>query len=134
MAGCFEYRSARPSDLKSGERAAVSLSDSGSVMLTSAVGPRASRLEGRIVASSATSVDLVVSSIVRASFAEERWPGESVRVPLVAVDRVQVRRFDRKRSAILAAATTVGLFATRWIIDASSVDRGRRGPPPPTQK
>jgi hypothetical protein len=125
-AGCYRYRDARPVELAAGAHAAVALSDTGSRLLASAVGPRAARLEGRLLSAEPSGVTLAVSSIVRAPHQEERWPQESVRVPMSAVQRLEVRRLDRKRSAIFAGVAVLGLVATRAVIDANSGGGGGR--------
>ena len=125
-AGCYRYRDARPAELAAGAHAAVALTDTGSAMLAPAVGPRAARIEGRVISAEPSGVTLAVSSIVRGPHQAESWPRESVRVPMSAVQRFQVRQLDRKRSVIFAGVTMLGLVATRAVIDANSGGGGGR--------
>jgi len=124
---CFQYRAAPPAELAVGSYTAVALSDSGAQLLAPAVGPRAVRLQGRLVQAERSALTVSVSSIVRSPSQEESWPSEWVRVPLSAVQQVQVRRLDRPRSALLASAVLVGILTTRLVIDANSGSGGTSG-------
>jgi len=131
-AACFQYRAASPAGLPAGAHAAVALTDSGAVLLAPTVGPRAARLEGRLVAAEPSAVTMAVSTIVRARDQAESWPRESVRVPMTAVRQFQVRRLDGPRSALLAGALLAGLVTTRAVIEANSGSGGVKGSRPPT--
>jgi hypothetical protein len=131
--GCFVYRAAEPARVQPGEGVRIVLSSTGSQELTGQVGPRVTRLEGRVIGSRDTALALSVTQLVRTPASEEFWNGDSVVVPVRAVDALSVRRLDRRKSAIAVGGTLVALYFMRRLADEAGVFGSRQNRPPGQQ-
>ena len=129
-AGCFNYVQVPSADARLGTEVRVALAERGVADLTRFVGPRASTLDGRLVARSDTALTLAVTAITRTTGVEETWPGDQVVVPATAVASVQTRRVSRSRTGLLIA----GVIALAAVVGAAfaaveDVNRGGTRPP-----
>jgi len=127
LSACFVYRPASPAELRPGDVTAVELSESGAVTLAPDLGPRASRLDGRVVASGDSALTLAVNTIVRRSLEPESWSGTVVRVPTTAAAQWRVRRFDAPRSALATAGILAAMVTTRLVAREAGLGRGGTG-------
>jgi hypothetical protein len=106
---CYEYLPARDPGSLIGQRVQVSLTDSGSVVLASKVGPSVEAIEGDLVADSAGSY-LVAVSVTRVRVGSETdWRGERVAIAHPLVASLAERRFSRSRSMFAGALMTAGV-------------------------
>ena len=132
--GCFVYRRAEPTSVQPGEGVRIVLSPAGTQTLTTQVGPRVSRLEGRVIGARDTALSVAVRQLLRTPAAtEEFWNGDSVVVPVRVVDTVSVRRLDRQRSALAVGGTLVAVFVLRRVIQESGIFGSGQGRPPGQQ-
>ena len=131
--GCFVYRAAEPARLQPGEGVRIALTPAGSQELTGQVGPRVTQLEGRVIGSRDTSVALSVTQLLRGPTNEEFWNGDSVIVPVRAVNALSVRRLDRQKSVIVAGSTIVALYFMRRLAQEAGVFGTSQSRPPGQQ-
>jgi hypothetical protein len=128
--GCFRYSTVTPSELRPGEVASVWLAPRGASSLATALGPRTSRLEGRIISASDSMVTVAVTTIVRSPGQEEFWPGDSVRVCMSDVDSLRVRRLDGPRSLLASSGVVAAAVAGRALANGQIFGRGGSSGPP----
>jgi hypothetical protein len=131
--GCFAYRPADPSGLRTGEAVRVELTPSGAQELTQQVGPRVETLDGRVIVPRDSTLVVAVRQLTRSRGMEEFWTGDSVAVPVRGVSSLAVRRFDRNRTLLAVTGSVVGLFVVRRIVEEAGIFGSRPGRPPGTQ-
>lgn len=131
--GCFAYRRAEPTSLQPGEGVRIVLSSAGSQELTTQVGPRVTRLEGRVIGARDTALSVAVRQLLRTPASEEFWNGDSVVVPVRVVDTVAVRRLDRRRSALAVGGTLVAVLVLRRVAQEAGVFGSNQTRPPGQQ-
>lgn len=133
VAGCYaSYRvpSGRPVP---GQPVRLWLGEGGSASVVASVGPRASILDGDVLARSDSAVTLALRSVTRRGGSEETFPGDSLTVSLAAIDSATVRRFDRRRSFLLGAGVVAGAWLLRAFADEAGFTRTSVGKPGGTQ-
>ncbi len=79
----------------------VEIEPTTSSLITAAVGPRVSTLEGRTVTADDSSLTVSVRTITRTASSEENWNGDAVRIPRAAIARVERRRLDPIRTGLI---------------------------------
>jgi hypothetical protein len=109
--GCYEYLPARNPTSLLGQRVQLTLTDSGSVAMTSRVGPSVDAIEGNLVADSAGAYVVGVALTRGRSGAETDWRGERVVIAHPLVASFAERRFSRSRSTFAGALMTAGIVA-----------------------
>jgi hypothetical protein len=129
-ASCFAYRAAEPGAVEPGQTVRVTLTPSGTQELTQQVGPRVESLDGRVIATRDSTLAVSVTQLTRARAGEEFWPGDSVMVPVRGVSGVEVRRLDRKRSALAVGGTLAAIFVLRRVVREAGLFGGGAGRPP----
>ena len=108
---CYEYVPAPAPTSLVGQRAQLTLTDSGTVAMAGQIGPSIEAIEGLIDGDSA-GVYLVSVSTTRArNGVESDWRGERVRVARSLVAGLAERRFSRSRSTFAGALMTAGVTA-----------------------
>jgi hypothetical protein len=128
--GCFAYRAAEPAAVQPGQTIRVTLTPSGTQEVTQQVGPRVESLDGRVIAARDSALAVSVTQLTRARAGEEFWPGDSVIVPVRGVSTVEVRRLDRKRSALAVGGTLAAIFVLRRVVREAGLFGGGAGRPP----
>ena len=113
LAGCYGYYTAPNADAVVGRRVHLSLSDSGSVMLASQLGPASNAVEGRLLADSSNALFLSVAEVQRRDGMSSEWKGESVSIPRPFVTQVAERRFSWGRTALTTVLTSAALVAAQ---------------------
>jgi hypothetical protein len=113
LAGCYGYYAPPSTMAVVGRRVQLSLSDSGSVMLASQLGPGSNAVEGQLVADSANRYLLSVVGVRRRDGAESEWKGEQVMIPHPFVTQVAERRFSLGRTALMSVITSGALLAAQ---------------------
>lgn len=113
----------------------VELTPIGASRLAALVGPRAVRIDGRLVSSDSTgTVAVVPRSILSMDGMQSAWSGDApLLLPPDAVASVTRRQFSRRRTIVTAtsaavAAVTIGVAAARRGGDKGG---GPGSPPPP---
>ena len=113
LAGCYGYYAAPNANGVVGRRVQLSLSDSGSVMLASQLGPSSNAVEGRLVADTANLFLLSVVGVQRRDGIGSDWKGERVAIPRPFVTHVAERRFSFGRTALATVITGGALVAAQ---------------------
>src|SRR5207253_9544832 len=98
-----------------GTRVAAELTGYGSDTLARYVGPRVMSVRGYVGSAEDTNVVLSVTSVTDRYGQEQSWRGERVRVPRLAIQDFQQRRFSLGRTLLLGAALLGGSVAA-WDI------------------
>jgi hypothetical protein len=111
MGACYEYLPARTPASLLGQRVQLTLTDSGSVVMASRVGPSVDAIEGDLVADSAGSYVVGVTVTRARNGTESDWRGERVAVAHPLVASFAERRFSRSRSTFAGALMTAGIVA-----------------------
>ncbi|MDQ6830169.1 MAG: hypothetical protein M3081_15035 [Gemmatimonadota bacterium] len=130
LSGCYTYTpflSERPSP---GEEVALELNDQGRVGVADRLGPEVARVEGSLADVSDTTVTLRVDGVVNLAGESTKWNGESVRVRREFVRRMLEKKFDGRRTAIVAvvSAAAIGVFiATRSFLGSGADNSGKPG-------
>lgn len=115
LLGCYSYVPVRVDAASpQGREIAVRVSDRGRVLLERQVGSGVQRLEGRLVASTDSTLSLALTAVQYVDHpAPVRWTGETVTIDRNTVIDVAERRLSRSRSwlaggiaALVAAALT----------------------------
>ena len=111
VGACYEYVPARSVASLLGQRVQLSLTDSGSVVMASRIGPSVDAIEGNLVADSAGAYVVAVTLTRARSGAETDWREERVVVPHPLVASFAERRLSRSRSTFAGALMSAGVVA-----------------------
>ena len=115
LAGYYFYEPLRTTEPQVGTRVAAELTGYGSDTLARYVGPSVTSVRGYVVSAENTNVVLSVTSVTDRYGQEQSWRGERVRVPRLAIQDFQQRRFSLGRTLLLGAALLGGSVAA-WDI------------------
>lgn len=126
--GCYEYRSADVSGVRTGETVHLVLNRSGSAALAPAIGPSATSLDGRVLRDDAGELMLAVTQIDRSVGPEEFMRNESIVVPTRSAESITVRRLDRPRTLLAAGALLAGVFLAHVATEQAAVVTVKGGP------
>ena len=127
LSGCHTYLPLGTSEPQVGTRVAAELTGHGSDTLARYVGPGITTLRGDVVVTESAEVVLSVTSVTDRAGQEKFWKREQVRVPRVAVQNFQQRKFSLGRSLLLGAAFLGGSVAA-WEVFKGGI-RGGALPP-----
>ncbi len=111
-AGCYNYSPLTTPSPDPGTYLAVTLTDAGSDELARSLGPGAFIVRGRYLSNDERGMLISVTSVETKRGFALPWAGETVAVPDNAVASLDVRRFARGRSLLLAGMGAGGLVAT----------------------
>jgi hypothetical protein len=107
LAGCYRAVPVEPTQLTSGMRVVVDLSQSGSDRLRPSIGNYVTTIEGDVEAARADSLTLALTSVYRrGEVAPSTWTGETIH--LAASDMERVKRSELSRGRTTAAAVGLG--------------------------
>ena len=133
--GCYRYVPAGNAAMPAGADLRVELTPIGATRLAALVGPRAVRIDGRLVSrDSGGTLAVVPRSILSMDGMQSAWSGDApVLLPPDAVALVTRRQFSRRRTVVTAtsaavAAVIIGVVAVRRGGDKGG---GPGNPPPP---
>jgi hypothetical protein len=127
LAGCYAYVAPNPGSSIAGKEAQLWLSDSGAVVLASAIGPAAAAVTGRIVADSADSYVVSLSTVRRRDGDETAWRGERVSIGRPLVIDAGTRRFSLSRTALFGGLVSATLLAARQAFQGHGTGGGGGG-------
>jgi hypothetical protein len=129
--GCYTYVPLEAAIPPVGETVSLQISDRGRVELSERFGPGLERIEGLVTSVDSENVVMNVYRVAHIGGLRNRWSGETVRVRMGLVDRLEERRLSRARTYTLAAVATgavaalvasQGLFG--WYTGDNSSDPG----------
>jgi hypothetical protein len=113
LTGCYVYRPLGTVGPQVGTRVTAELTDYGSDALARSVGPGIVTLRGGVVSAESADITLSVTSVTDRSGQMKSWRGERLRVPRVAVQEYQERKFSPGRSVLLGVALLGSVLAAR---------------------
>jgi len=125
--GCYAYYPSPAGVPRPGVRVAAELSDSGTMSLARLVGPSVAAVEGQLIRSSDTEIELSVSTVRQHGGAEASWRGERITVSRDLLRGIQERRFSTGRTTLFTAGLIVGGIALRQAF------QGKSGGPTPIE-
>lgn len=132
---CYSYLPPRNMAELQGKRASLALTDSGSVVLASRIGPGITAIEGTFLGDSAGQYVLAMLVSRQRNGAEADWRGEHVVVAHPLVTSVEIRAFSAPRSLLAGALATIGVAALTAALrgkgDNGSLGNGTGGKPVP---
>ena len=108
LPACYDYVPVTTSP-PVGEIVALDITDRGRVDLADRFGPGVARIEGRLTSAAPDQYVLAVSRVTQINGETAAWTGETVHLSRDVVGSVQNRKFDRGRSALIAAVATAGV-------------------------
>lgn len=117
LPGCYRLAPLDTETPDAGSEVRLGLTDAGSVQLAHLVGPRIEAIEGRTVQVSDSALVVAVSSAFDRAGVERPWNHEQLSVPLGAIDQIQRRELDRKKTWFVSGASVVGLFLVSRAFD-----------------
>ena len=126
--GCYGLYAPQSSRL-TGRELELTLTDSGSVMLTPRVGVAVQAVDGRLLTDSAGVYAMAVQSTRRRDGIENGWRGELVEIPHAFVASLAERRFSTARTTLFAGAMTVALAAIKGIFGGAGGSNSPGGVP-----
>lgn len=109
-AGCYAYVPTTTRPLV-GRIVETRLTDSGSVILASRVGPAIEQLRGRVVTDTPVGLSLAVQEAINRDGLGTAWRNEVVDVPRPLIHEVAVRQFSPSRTALFTLLTSTVLIA-----------------------
>ncbi len=131
LSACFGYYPhPQPAGLV-GKDVLLTLTDSGSVVLASRLGPSITEVFGRLDSDSASAFGVSVISVRNRGGLETDWKGERVAISRPLVAAVAERRFSRARTTALGAILGVALYAVREAFQGTGGGFGAPSPSGP---
>lgn len=118
---CYQYTSSGPDRVQPGQIVHVDLTAPGAATLAPAIGPDATALNGRVLARAGNDVTLAVTQIDRANGPEQFLKGDPLSVSLNSIAAVQLRSFDKARTALAIGGVIAAVVVGRVFIDQSGL-------------
>jgi hypothetical protein len=109
--GCYQYVPLDTTTPPVGQTVTLQISDRGRVELSDRFGPGLDRIEGLVTSVDSEDVVMNVYRVAHISGLRNRWSGETVRVRMGLVGRLEERRLSRARTFTLAAVATGAVAA-----------------------
>ena len=137
LAGCHTYVPLNTPTPVPGMYVAATLTESGSVEVSSHLGPDAGVVRGRLLDDGQEGMTLSVQSVGLRRGVELTWRGEAVTLPHATIARVETRRLSKGRSLLLLVAGATAFVALARTFDLTAHGTGGvlapNGPGPPSQ-
>lgn len=132
---CHTYLPTQEAVPVSGREVAVELNDRGRVLVGGQLGESVQLVQGRLVASTDSTVTLSVNRTVLMRGSSVVWAGEQAMIPREGVRGFRLREFSRGRSVMLSVAVAVGLAIIGGAISLAGggLGRGEPGGGPPNE-
>lgn len=127
-AGCYSYVPAERSLLAPGTVVRAELTDSGSVVLASYLGPGTASVEGQLIAATSDRLTLAVTAATNRRGIENFWSNERVELPHAVIATLRERRLSRSRTAVAAGGTFAAAIAIYLGFTAGGLGDGGAGP------
>jgi hypothetical protein len=136
VAACYRYSPATNVTPSNGDIVRLELSAAGMARLSSVLGRDAVAVEGAILAVDDTSYAMSVSAThQRENHSTVSWAGERIVIPRSAVQSMERRSLDKKKTWLVAGLIVLGAFAAKAIVSGFDAfaggDDGGITPPPP---
>jgi hypothetical protein len=125
--GCYAGTPLTNQRPAAGTRVQLSLTDAGTVVMASQLGPSRVALAGEIAATTDSSLILALRTVTDRRGIDELWTGEQVTVPRAAIANISQRNVSAPRSVLLAVVAVAFTLAIGIVISGAStaVDGGK---------
>lgn len=113
VSACYSYLPAERSILRPGTVVRAELTDSGSLVLSSYLGPGTASVDGELLSASDDSLKLAVTAATNRRGIENFWSGEQVVLPRAVISTLRERRLSPVRTALAfggGLAAAVGVY------------------------
>ncbi len=136
LSACYRYSPSEPLAVRPGAAVRFELTAPGAARLAPVLGAGTTAVEGTVLAASDTGYRIAMSATRKASSSDRiGWAGEQVALPRDAVERVELRALDRRRTLGVAALALLGAVAVKVLINSFDAlaggDDGGGTPTPP---
>ena len=116
LTACYQYVPVVTTQLPSGTRVSLGLTDPGRVALADAVGPGVQRIEGQLLNTTDTAVVVSVLAVQHVDLGVPvKWRGERVAISRNFVSDVREWRLSKSKSWLLAGFVVAGAIAASTI-------------------
>lgn len=132
-AACYQYRMSGPEAVQPGQIVHVDLTAPGAAALASSVGPNATALSGRVLTRAGNDVTVAVTQIDRASGPEQFLKDEPISFSLANAAGIQLRSFDKARTALAIGGVIGAIVVGQIFIDQSGIFAAKGGAPGSTK-
>jgi hypothetical protein len=126
---CYQYRTSGPDAVQPGQVVHVDLTAPGAAALASSIGPNATALNGRVLTRAGNDVTLAVTQIDRGAAPEQFLKGDPIAFSLMNVSSVQLRSFDKQRTALAIGGIVGAIVIGQIFIDQSGIFATKTAPP-----
>ncbi|PYO63630.1 MAG: hypothetical protein DMD70_03550 [Gemmatimonadetes bacterium] len=132
-AGCYSYTPLTTTDPEPGTSLVTTLTDDGARELARYLGSDVFLVRGRCVGGDELGLRVSVAAVETKGGDLKLWGGEIVTIPAAAIASVEIRRFAKGRSLLLAGVGVAGVAATTlaFSLTGSGSAPGAKPPPPP---
>ena len=127
LAACYTYRPLSTQAPEPGTRISAQLTGQGSQDLAGQIGPDVLHVEGDVVQSDSSGLELVVREIESYRGIRSDWQGEHVRLPLTAVAGIQERKLSAGGTGLMGGAFAAGLYAIYRVLGGPGLFEGTNG-------
>jgi hypothetical protein len=128
LSGCYGYVPYRPGlALQSPQRVRVHLSVPQDVRLTDVTANNVTLLDGEVVSAGADTLVVSTNFVTSASGMEQLGGGVTTRIPRSAIGSLEVRRFDKTRTAGLVGIIVALTGITAGLMTGSATGSGSGG-------
>ena len=110
-----------------GDRVSAQLTTEGSRDLTAQIGPEILHVEGNVVRTDSSMMELEVQEVETYRGIRSGWHGEHVQLPRQALAGMQQRRLSVGGTALLAGVVTAGLVLAYQVLGGSGSSEGTNG-------
>lgn len=125
--GCYTYRPVATVEPTLGTRVSAQLTSQGSADLAGQVGPDVLHIEGDVVKSDSSGLELVVREIESFRGIRSDWQGEHVRIPRSAMAGMQERRLSLGGTSLMGGVMAAGLYAIYRVLGGPGLLEGTDG-------
>jgi hypothetical protein len=129
-AACYYYEPIATLEPAQGSYLSATLNDLGTDTLSRSIGPDVRSIRGRLLTADETALHLSVTGVTLHHGENITWKGEPVTLNRSYVAGLEQRRLSRPRTAIIVAATVVGLVATYKVFQGIGLIPTNSGGPP----
>lgn len=132
-AACYRYVPIAGGAPPPGSEFRANLTDDGSQRLTPILGAQVATVEGRVSSANDSAFVVSVSATTNKAHVQTFWTGESITLPRSAIQTIEARQLNRRKTWLIAAIGIAGGFFAAKIFDLFEGSAGGDGggPPPP---
>ena len=124
LGGCYIYRPLVSPSPSPGDRVSAQLTTDGSRDLTAEIGPEVLHVEGDVVRSDSSGLDLSVREVESYRGIRSSWHGERVHLPTTAVAGMQQRKLSVGGTGLMAGVLTGGLYVIYRVLGGPGLFEG----------